>query len=370
MLRSPWFWLTLLLIAVGLAVTAALGVFSWLALTLAIGILIVDGILLYNAYVIKRVEVPDLPRLEYVPDQNRIPLIHDCDLTMGRALRNVGDGLALLQLLGEPLIDLQAVTTTHGNGPVGMTTRAAQDLLARLDLGRMDVIRGANKPDQDPGENKAARYLVDMVNTRPGQVVLLATGPLTNLKHAVALDPDFFGKLRSLHLVGGSTGSLTWNGRRLEERNFSADPEAAYRAVQARCPTTITLGEAGLTAVFRSPHFAALRALEDPVCRLIVRQTRLWFGLMRLWFQDDGFAMWESIAAMAITHPEYVQFQRVHLPITVDDLRCGRLVTDPSRAGPVRLVHGVKDSEGFIRRQLAAWHHLGQSIERKTERSR
>ncbi len=363
MLRSPWFWLTVLIIAAGVALTATLGIFGWFALALAIAVLVADGILLYNAYIVGPADVLTLPQLKSVSNNERIPVIYDCDLTMGRPFRDVGDGLALLYLLGEPKIDLHAVTTTYGNGPVGMTTRTTRGLLNQLGLEGMRVIRGASGPDRDPRKNEAAQYLVDTVNAHPNRMVVLATGAMTNLKHAHVLDADFFKKLSSLYLVGGATGELVWQERPLGERNFSLDPEAAYQAILTDCPTTITLGEAGLTAIFRSPQFAALQALDDPVSTMIVKRVRLWFGLMRLWFHDDGFAIWESIAALAITHPEYLRFERVHLPTTIEDLRNGRLVTEPDRAGPVRLVRGVEDYEGFIATQLAAWHRLGRSIE-------
>jgi inosine-uridine nucleoside N-ribohydrolase len=187
---------------------------------------------------------------------------------------------------------------------------------------------------------------------------------MTNLKHASMLDPDFFKKLRSLYLMGGVMGDLTWNDRRLSERNFSRDPEAAYLAIQPDCPTTIAPGEAGLTAVFRSPQFATLQALEGPAPRLIARKIRLWFGLMRLWFRDDGFPMWESVAALAMTHPEILDFERGHLPTTVEDLRTGRLVMDADRAGPVRLVEGVQDYEAFIKFHFAAWQRLNWPMKR------
>lgn len=366
MIRSPWFWLTVVLIAAGVALIVFMGVFAWLAATLAILILVLVGTFLYNAYGVERAPAPVLPTLATGPDDDHIPVIHDCDLTMGRPFRDVGDGLALLYLLGEPRVDLQFVTTTYGNGPVGMTTRTTRRLLDRLDLEDVEVVQGAGGPETDPHANQAAQRLVDIVNERPGEMVILATGALTNLRHASVLDAEFFKKVSSLHLVGGVTGQLVWNERRVMERNFSLDPEAAYGAIQADCPTTVTLGEAGLTAIFRSPQYAALQALDDPVSKLITRRIRLWFGLMRLWFRDDGFALWESIGASAIVHPEYFSLQRVHLPISIKDLLTGRLVTDPSRAGPVRLVRGVDDYEAFIQTQLAAWRRLGRSLESGT----
>jgi inosine-uridine nucleoside N-ribohydrolase len=296
-------------------------------------------------------------------------VIYDCDLTMGRPFRDVGDGLALFYLLGDPRIDLRAITTTYGNGPQWMTNRTTRGLLNQLDLADIAVVPGADGPAEVPRDNRAARHLIDAVRAQPNEIVLLATGPLTNLKHAVALDQDFFTRLRSLYLMGGITRKLTWNGRQLKERNFSLDPEAAYMALQTDCPTTLTTGEAGLTAVFRSAQFAALQAMDDPVSRLIVQKTRFWFALMRLWFRDDGFGTWESIAALTITHPELFDFERVHLPITVEDLRTGQLTVTPDTAGPVRLVQGVRDYEGFIQAQLAAWQHLGWLIRSDTQGS-
>lgn len=365
MLRSPWFWLTLLLIAAGVALTSLLGVFEWFALTLGVAIAVLDGILLYASYRVPRVEAPDLPELEPLQDQEPIPVIQNCDVTMGHLFRDVGDGLALLYLLGEPRVDLRGVTTTYGNGPTSMTTRTARGILRELDMDHLVVVPGARGPNQRPEDNQAARYLVEAVSRQPNEITVLASGAMTNLRHARALDKAFFRKLRSLYLVGGTTGEVTWNRRPLLERNFSLDPDGAYEAIQAECPRTVVIGEAGLTAVFRSKQLATLRALDDPVSQLIMERTRIWFGLMKLWFRDGGFAMWEPLAATAIARPDHLRFQRVYLPTAVEDLKTGKLVTDPDRTGPVRLVRGVADYEGFMAVQLAAWHRLGRFLETK-----
>ena len=46
---------------------------------------------------------------------DRVPLILDCDNTMGVPGRDVDDGLALLYLLGSPQVELLAVTCSFGN---------------------------------------------------------------------------------------------------------------------------------------------------------------------------------------------------------------------------------------------------------------
>lgn len=363
MLRSPWFWITILLIILGLVLMVALEVFYWLIVTLAAAFLMLLTVFFIKAYAVGSTEPPELPAFIPIPDEEQIPVIYDCDLTLGWPFRDVGSGLALLYLLGEPRVDLQAITTTRGNGPVWMTTWTTRHLLKTIGLENLTVARGAAHPSSPPEENRAAHLLVEAVDAHPGELVLLATGVMTNLKHAVELDPHFFEKLRGLALQGGVTGPVTWNNRRLAERNFTLDPEAAYRTLQATCPLSVTLGEAGLSAIFCKEQFAALQTLDDLISRLIVRRTRFWFALMRLWFRGGGFAMWDSIAALTIVRPELLEIERAHLPTTIEDLRQGRLVADTSQGGPVSLVRGVQDYEAFTTAHFAAWHRLGTLLE-------
>jgi purine nucleosidase len=371
MLRSLWFWIAIALIAAGMALTAALGVWYWLAAAMAALILVLLTAFLVAAYAVGRTEPPPVPRLREVDRSHQIPVIYDCDATMGRPFRDVADGLALLYLLGEPRVHLRCVTTTYGSGSVQVTTRTARHLLDHLGRDDIATLGGAASPDEEPEMNQAARLLAATVGDQPGQIVLIATGSMTNLKHAVALDSDFFGRLRGLYLLGGVTEPLAWNGRRLAERNFSLDPEAAYLAIHADCPVTIATGQAGLSAVFRGPQIAALQALGDPVSRLIVRKTRLWFATTRLWFRDGGFGMWDSVAALALTQPELFEWEQVDVTSTLDDLRTGRLFVAPNRQGAVRLVRGVRDFDGFIAAHFAAWRHLwGRVAARRGKPSR
>jgi len=358
--RNPWFWITITIIAIGVALTAALGVFYWLIGSLILLVLTFIVVFLVAAYAVGRAEPVQIPHWQQTPPSERIPVVYDCDITMGRFFRDVGDGLALLYLLGEPRVDLRCVTITYGNDPIQKTTRTTRRLLDSLGYDDVATLRGAASPDDDPATNQAARRLKDIVNEKPGEIVLIATGVMTNLRHAAVLDPEFFTKLRGLYLWGGVTETLVWNGHPVAERNFSLDPEAAYLALHAECPVTVATGQAGLTAIFRSPQFAALQTLDGPAVRLIARKIRFWFAMLRIWFQDDGFGMGDSIATLALTHPELLDSEPVYITSTHEELRTGRLFVDPSHYGPIQLVRGVRDFDDFITAHFAAWQHIGR----------
>ena len=69
--------------------------------------------------------------------------------------------------------------------------------------------------------------MIDCIRAHPGQITLLAVGPLTNVATAFALAPDLPALLKDLVIMGGST--VGGNATAAAEFNIHADPEAAAR---------------------------------------------------------------------------------------------------------------------------------------------
>ena len=65
----------------------------------------------------------------------------------------------------------------------------------------------------------------------PGQVSLVALGPLTNLAIALLADPGLGGRLASLTIMGGNMEAIG-NVTPTAEFNFHADPEAAHTVLR------------------------------------------------------------------------------------------------------------------------------------------
>jgi purine nucleosidase len=171
--------------------------------------------------------------------------------------------LSLLMLLRSPKIDLLGITTVSGDQWVEPATVFA--LWATEQTGRTDVpvIKGAEKPlvntqrEQElreqlygsligwhgsfnpdapkPNETwappggypkvkakpgRAADFIVDTIRANPGEVVLYAAGPLTNVALAVRMDPGIVPLTKALYVMGGS-------GSGGPELNWWWDPEAA-----------------------------------------------------------------------------------------------------------------------------------------------
>ena len=152
-------------------------------------------------------------------------LILDCDT-------GTDDAVAIMLAALHPALDLIGVTTVNGNVEVA---RCTDNSLRTLELiGRADIpvyeglarpivredfptpratkrdakVHLAVLPFPEARAKKQAQsapeYLVRAFAERPGEITLVAVGPLSNLAAAIALDSAFAGNVRELIIMGGA----------------------------------------------------------------------------------------------------------------------------------------------------------------------
>jgi len=194
-----------------------------------------------------------------------IPMIIDTD-------PGVDDAMAIAYALSHPDIELLALTTVFGNTHLEATTRNACWLLDQFGAASVDVARGAALPmAQGPlphaefvhgadgvgnaypsepvvlnpsarhariQESSAAEYIVSAARARPGEIALVAIGPLTNIAAALALEPSLPSLVHSLVIMGGTLDE-PGNVSPAAEANFFNDPHAGDSILAADWPATL-----------------------------------------------------------------------------------------------------------------------------------
>ncbi|XP_027020668.1 inosine-uridine preferring nucleoside hydrolase [Tachysurus fulvidraco] len=182
----------------------------------------------------------------------------------------VDDAQAIMMALAVPDVQILGFTCVHGNSSIENVCKNVLRVLQACDRMEIPVFRGASKPllgdsinaslfhghdglgdapdPNAPGlelvqKEGAVSAIIRIVNEHPGEVSLVATGPLTNLALAVRLEPMLPEKLKGLYVMGGNTDSRG-NTTVCGEFNFTADPEAAYIVLnEYLCPTYIACWE-------------------------------------------------------------------------------------------------------------------------------
>ncbi|MGI9186133.1 MAG: nucleoside hydrolase [Gaiellales bacterium] len=154
------------------------------------------------------------------------PIIIDCD-------PGIDDAIAILLALASSEVEVLAVTTVVGNTSLANATRNALDVLEWA--GRADIpvaagesvgigppndipwndaigvhgetgLDGANLPRARATtvDEHAVELLARMILARPGEIILVATGPLTNVALLLERHPEVAPALRDLVVMGGS----------------------------------------------------------------------------------------------------------------------------------------------------------------------
>ena len=177
-------------------------------------------------------------------DTTSIPLIVDVDT-------GVDDALALLYAAATPQVELVGATAVMGNVTVDTAVTNTLAVLELVGLSHVEVARGASRPlirEHEPfpvvhgerglgdavlptprsavSERSAAALIVENAQARPGEIELVATGPLTNIALALAAEPDLPDLLRGFAIMGGSY-ARGGNATPAAEANTWVDPDAA-----------------------------------------------------------------------------------------------------------------------------------------------
>ncbi len=280
-------------------------------------------------------------------------IIFDNDNTMGLRTKEIDDGLTLFYLLGRSDIDLVGITTTFGNGTIDQVYGQTVNLVA--ELGRIDipVMKGAGKRGEDPTE--AARFLAEKAAAFPGEITVLATGPLGNLRGAAELDPKFFSNLKGITCMGGYLHPIKVGRRDVNELNLSADPEASFEVLQGPCPVTLMNAQICLQAPFRWREYKRL----DFWSRKTRRMIRDWLVLHAVFCSIPNFYLWDLLPAVYISHPELFVDYQVEILSDVEDLENGTLLpAEPDGSGSVNMPVLINDLDKFIEVLFAAWRKI------------
>lgn len=277
-------------------------------------------------------------------------VLYDCDNTLGLPMHEIDDGLTLLYLLGRPDIELLGVTTTFGNGPIDQVYAQTAQLLHALERDEIPVLTGAGARGQAPTE--AAHFLAETVAAAPGEITMLATGPLGNLRAAATLDPDFFRNLKQIACMDGYLAPLRVGWRNLPELNLSADPEAAYSVLNAPCPVTLMNAHVCLQADF---GWRALRRARFWT-KALRRVARNWLALFGIYCGVSVFYLWDLLPAIYLSAPDLFAENPVAVRSTVADLETGTLVLAGNGAGAqINMPSRILDRERFMTVLFAAW---------------
>ncbi|WP_433378891.1 nucleoside hydrolase [Streptosporangium sp. CA-115845] len=310
-------------------------------------------------------------------------IIIDCD-------PGIDDALALVLAHGSPDLKVLGITTVGGNvdlarttdnalrlreflgfGDVPVTAGSAGALLrARVDAA--DVHGGSGLGDAllppatlPPAAGHAVDFIVETLRADPGEVTLVAIGPLTNVALAVLREPRIVEWARGLTILGGSY--TRGNFSPAAEFNIAADPEAAAIVFGAGWTVTmigLDVSRAAMTTEAVAARMAAMGRLGTDLLIPCVR----FYGMITA---DDGPAIHDACAVAHLIDPSLITLEPAVVDVeTAGRFTSGMTVTDFNLRGraPNALVGTSLDVGRFWDLLLAVYARVAESIERGEKR--
>lgn len=295
----------------------------------------------------------------------------------------IDDAMAILMALRSPALQVLGLTTVYGNHRLDVTTRNALSLLAWMDRGDVPVARGAGRPLLRPmrevpvhvhGEDgfgdaslpqpegapldvDAADFIVQQVLAQPGQITLVAIGPLTNLALALQRDERVAQAVQDVVIMGGAL-AVPGNVTPVAEANVHADPQAAARVFDAPWPVTMLGLDVTESCVTDSAYLRALCEVDNRAGRLLGRIFPVYqryhedaYGL------DGGTYTHDPLAVAYVLDPTLFGTASGHLAVELDGESVGQTVLDRAGTPPSCRVCVDVDEDGLL--QLM-WSCLGQ----------
>ena len=253
---------------------------------------------------------------------------------------DIDDAVCLAYLLSQPECRLLGITTVSGE-PRKRAMLA--DALCEVAGKAIPIVPGAESPllieqkqkiatqaealrrwphRTEFSQQPAAEFLRDVIRKCPGEITLLATGPMTNVAALFALDPQIPALLKGLVLMCGRF----FAGEPKEpiaEWNAACDPHAAAMVYHAAVKTHRSVG-LDVTAQVRMDRQDAVRLFTADILEPVLDFAGIWFR------KAEQIVFHDPLAAAVLFNDGICTFQRgtVHVELAVGE-RLGETRWEP-----------------------------------------
>ena len=298
-------------------------------------------------------------------------IILDCD-------PGQDDAVALaLAMAAKDEIEILGVTTVAGNVPLNLTQRNARIMCEMCHRSDVKVYAGAEKPMAqelvtaehvhgksgldgieiyEPSHSLEEKHAIDFIIesclvAELNSLILVPTGPLTNIGLAIDREPDILPKIKEIVLMGGArkeAGNITPSA----EFNIYVDPEAAKLVLQCGRPIVMMSLDVTHQVLTTQKRVDTIRNIDSSVGEGIAALIEFYERYDEEKYHLDGAPLHDPCTVAYLLKPELFKFKNVNVEIeTGGTFTRGTTVVDywevTDRIPNVQWAYEV-DDEGFF----------------------
>lgn len=265
------------------------------------------------------------------------------------------DAIALLLASRADDIRIVGVTAVAGNSELDNTTRNARKILDYAGAYDVPVYAGCSAPmmrnlyrltgaiihGEDglggpsiPGpvtpveQEHGVDFIIRALRESDEKIILVPTGPLTNIAMALIKAPDIKEKIEKIVIMGGAVtdpGNIT----SAAEFNIFVDPEAAKIVFASGCGVYLNTLDISMKAVFYEEDIERLRAQGDKISSIVAQLLDFFAATHLKHFGFKACPIHDALCIGVLIDESLIQYKKVFLDISVNDpLTLGETVAD------------------------------------------
>lgn len=256
-----------------------------------------------------------------------IPILFDTDIGS-----DIDDAVALAYLLRQPRCELLGITTVSGD----TQKRAALAEIVCRAAGREDIpiyagltgplLHGPGQPDVPQYDAVAAEphrpeysrdallFLREAIRSRPGEITLLAVGPMTNIGALFAADPELPSLLKRIVLMCGVFTARGGQGPGGREWNALVDPIATALTYKGGEGKLLSVG-LDVTTLCKMPADECRQRFTAAggALGIVGRMAEVWFR------QAPHITFHDPLAATLLFEPDICTYAGGRINVVIED---------------------------------------------------
>lgn len=265
----------------------------------------------------------------------------------------IDDSMTILMAFQTSEIEVIGLTTIFGNCSTEDATRNALLLCEHAGYPGIPVAEGSHEPLKGgkprvadfvhgsdgmgnlflppplgkKDEKTASEFLVDKVSQYPGEVSVLALGPLTNLALAIKRDSSFASKVKKLVILGGAFFA-SGNINPAAEANIYGDPEAADIVFTSGAEIVIVGINITTQVILKDSDISELRNSKGKYSQFICDIVKFY----RDWHVKSdgvyGLFLHDPVSFAALVRPDLFTFRKGVVRVETQGICVGHTLMD------------------------------------------
>lgn len=253
----------------------------------------------------------------------------------------IDDSLAILLALASPELVIDGIVSVHGNVSTEQTTKNALSILELAKANHVPVYKGCDlplvkesllspethgdsglgyaqlpEPVTQPKAGHGSDYIIEQIMSRPGEITLVALGPLTNIAIALRKEPRIVKNVKEVFVMGGAI-QHTGNTTALAEFNTFVDPHAAHIVFHSGMPMILTPLDVTYQCIFMKDDLDRLLKIDSPITKYISDSTRFYMEFHDEYQSIEGCVINDPMTMALTFMPEICDYQDLVVDVDI-----------------------------------------------------